>query len=91
LLADIKTDIVKLDMSLLRHIDHDKNRQAIVRGMLQVCRELAIVPIAEGIESYDELRVLQDLGVELFQGYYFARPAFQALAQLGLNIFEPQA
>lgn len=85
LLADIQTDIVKLDMDLLRHIDRDKNRQAIVRGMLQVCRDLAIVPIAEGIESYDELRVLQDLGIELFQGYYFARPAFQALAKLDLG------
>ncbi len=51
--------------------------------MLQICQELAIVPIAEGIESYEELSALQDLGVELFQGYYFARPAFQSLAKVG--------
>ncbi len=83
LLADIQTDIIKLDMALLRHIDREKQRQIIVKQVLQICQELAIVPIAEGIESYEELRTLEDLGVELFQGYYFARPAFQALAKVG--------
>ena len=36
--------------------------------------------LAEGIETYEELNTLGELGVELFQGYYFAKPAFQALA-----------
>lgn len=89
LLAEIQTDLVKLDMSLLRHIEQDKARQAIVKGMVQICHDLAIVPIAEGIESYAEFRLLQDLGVELFQGYYFARPAFQALAEVATHGINP--
>ena len=80
LLADVNTDLVKLDMALIRNIDKDKGRRAIARGIIQVCRELSMQVIAEGIETYEELDTLGELGVELFQGYYFARPAFQALA-----------
>lgn len=80
LLAEIQTDLVKLDMALIRNIDQDKGRRAIVRGIIQVCNDLAIRVIGEGIETRAELETLQGFGVELFQGYYFARPAFRALA-----------
>jgi len=79
LLADIRTDLLKLDMALIRDIDQDRVRQAIIRGILQVCRELDTAVIAEGVETPAELALLQSLGIELFQGYLFARPAFEAL------------
>ncbi len=82
LLSEFKTDLVKLDMKLLRNIDTDRNRQAIVKGIIQVCRDLSIEPIAEGIETYEELAVVRGLGVELVQGYYFAKPAFESLAEV---------
>lgn len=84
LLANIQTDLIKLDMALIRQVDQDKVRQAIVKGIVLVCRELSIEVIAEGIETYEELSVLKDFGIELFQGYYFARPAFRSLAKLSL-------
>lgn len=82
LLAEIPTDIVKLDMALIRQIDQDKVRQAIVRGVCQICKELSSTVIAEGVETYEEQAVLQSLGIELFQGFYFAKPAFQSLATI---------
>ncbi len=82
LLADFQTDLVKLDMGLIRHIDQNKGRQAIVKGIVQVCNDLEIKVIAEGIETYEELSVLQSFGIELYQGYYFAKPKFQGLATL---------
>lgn len=82
LLADIDADIIKLDMALIRGIDQDRRRQAIVRGTMVMCEELSTKVIAEGVETREEYLALQDLGVELFQGYYFARPAFRALAPL---------
>ena len=82
LLADFQPDIVKIDMGLIRNIHQDKGRQAIVKGILQVCRDLNITPIAEGVEIIEEIETLRDFGVELFQGYYYAKPAFEALAQL---------
>lgn len=82
LLAEIQTDLVKLDMALIRHIEKDRGRQAIVKGIMQVCNELSMRVIAEGIETYEELATLQGFGVQLCQGYYFAKPAFQALAMV---------
>lgn len=82
LLADLGTDFVKLDMGLIRQIDQDKTRRIICRGIVQVCRELGIEVIAEGIETRDELRCLEDLDVNLFQGYHFAKPSFESLASV---------
>lgn len=69
-------------MALIRDVDKNQSRRAIVRATLQMCRDLGIEPVAEGIERYEEMRVLQDLGVTLFQGYYFAKPAFHSLPSL---------
>jgi EAL domain-containing protein (putative c-di-GMP-specific phosphodiesterase class I) len=82
LLAEIQTDLIKLDMALIRNIDTDLRRQVIVKSVLAMCRELSIRVIAEGVEAAGEFAVLQDQGVELFQGYYFAKPAFRALADV---------
>ncbi len=87
LLAEIQTDIMKLDMALLRNIDTRKSSQIIVRGIVQVCAELGMAVVAEGIETHEEYAVLRDMGIDLFQGYYFARPAFQSLAQVPAEVF----
>jgi len=79
LLADFQPDIVKLDMALVRGIDANKPRRAIVAGVSTMCRELGIWVIAEGIETGDEMRCLRDLGIELMQGYWFGRPQFEAV------------
>ncbi len=82
LLADINVDLIKLDMALIRNIDRDKSRQAITRGIVQVCRDLSIQIIAEGVETLPELSFLESIGIEFFQGYYFAKPAFRSLANV---------
>jgi len=84
LLADFNADIVKLDMALVRDIDTSASRRAIVRGIIQVADEMSIRVIAEGIESVAEWQCLESLGVELFQGFLFARPAFEALADVDI-------
>jgi EAL domain-containing protein (putative c-di-GMP-specific phosphodiesterase class I) len=74
-------------MELTRGIDHNRARQAIVNGIVQACWSLEIELIAEGIETREELAALHDMGIYLFQGYYFARPAFQALATVPPELF----
>ncbi len=88
LLSEIQTDIIKLDMALIRRIDMDRVRQAIVKGILQVSHELSSTVIAEGVETYAEWQTLQALGIELFQGFYFAKPAFQALAAIQPSVYD---
>lgn len=82
LLAEFQPDIIKLDMALIRGIDQDLVRQAIVQGALSMCRTLDIEVIAEGVETTGELAVLQSLGIYLFQGYLFAHPGFELLPEI---------
>jgi EAL domain-containing protein (putative c-di-GMP-specific phosphodiesterase class I) len=79
LLAEFQPDIVKLDMALVRSIDTNLPRQAIIAGILGICRMLGVRVIAEGIETVAEMQTLRDLGVELMQGYLFAKPGFEEL------------
>ncbi len=87
LLSEIQTDLIKLDMALIRNIDSDKTRQTIIKCILSMCKELSITVIAEGVETYGELCTLQSFGIELFQGYYFARPAFESLAAIPPSVY----
>jgi len=82
LLAEFQPDIIKLDMGMVRDIDQDPVRQAIVRGILGVCQALGIDVVAEGIESQEELNLLKSMGVFLFQGYLFAKPGFEHLPEI---------
>jgi blue light- and temperature-responsive anti-repressor len=79
LLAEFQPDEVKLDMHLVRDIESKGPRQAIVRAVMQVCEDLGIDVIAEGVESDAEYRWFKRAGVKLFQGYLFCRPTFEAL------------
>ncbi|WP_370322600.1 EAL domain-containing protein [Oricola sp.] len=85
LLADFQPDLIKLDMHLVRDIHTSRARQAIVAGLANICRELDIVLLAEGVECEDEFLVLKAAGIGLFQGYWFARPAFEALPAVSLE------
>ena len=78
LLTDFQPDQIKLDMKLVRGIEHHGPRQAIVRAIDQVCRDLGIDVIAEGVETVEEYAWLANEGVRLFQGYLFAKPAFES-------------
>lgn len=82
LLAEFQPDIIKLDMELVRHIDTNPVRQAIVSGILGVCNNLGIGVVAEGVETPGELQHLRKAGVSLFQGYLLARPAYESLPEI---------
>lgn len=79
ILADFQPEQIKLDRALIRGIQNRGSRQPIVRAIVQVCRDLGIQLIAEGTESEGEYQWLQDQGIEFFQGYLFAHPAFESL------------
>ena len=86
LLADFQTNIVKFDMGLIRNIDKDRTRQSIIKNCLNMFHDLNITPLAEGIETKGEFSCLQDLGVELMQGYFFAKPEFESLPSVDFGI-----
>ncbi|MBD1581851.1 EAL domain-containing protein [Pseudoalteromonas sp. S16_S37] len=79
LLADFQTNIIKLDMALIRDIHLDPVRQSIVGHCLNMFKELNITALAEGIEMVEEYQWLKTAGVTLMQGYLFAKPGFESL------------
>lgn len=79
LLARFQTDIIKLDMELIRGIATSRPRQLIVEALVRMADGLGITIIAEGIETAAEYTTLRTLGVRYMQGYLFARPALGAL------------
>lgn len=79
LLADLQTDIIKLDMQLIRNIGSSSARKTIVTHCLNMFEEMNIIPLAEGIETYEEYVWLRNAGIELMQGYLFAKPGFESL------------
>lgn len=82
LLASFQPDIIKIDMELVRGVDADPVRRSIVGNIVNICRDLGIAALAEGIETEGEARTLGELGVTLLQGYWFAKPAFEALPEI---------
>ena len=87
LLADFQPDLIKIDMDLIRNVDVNRPRQAIVRSLVQLCKDMNIQVIAEGIETPGERDFLVDAGIRLMQGYLFAKPAFRAIAPLDYSAF----
>lgn len=81
LLSRFQPDVVKLDMALVRCLDIDRVKRTIVSHLVRMAADLDVTVVAEGIETVAEYEALVDLGVTLFQGYLFARPAFEALAK----------
>jgi len=74
LISDISPNYIKLDMKLIRDIDSDNLKYALVKGMVELSKTSNISMIAEGIETYNELETLVKLGVQFGQGYYLQRP-----------------
>lgn len=82
LLADFQPDLIKIDMGLVRNLDTDRPRQNIVRNLVRLCEDMHIQVIGEGVETAGERDALRDAGVYLMQGYFFAKPAFRAVASV---------
>jgi PAS domain S-box-containing protein len=79
-ILELRPDFVKLDIFMVRDIDTNPARQAMVAGMCHFAAQSGTIIIAEGIETQGEAEVLRTLGAELGrggmlgQGYYFAKP-----------------
>ena len=73
-LLTLNPHYVKVDVTIVRGIDVNENKQQIVRNIVQYAHERDMKIIAEGIETGAEMKKLLELNVDLLQGYYLARP-----------------
>lgn len=88
LLTDLRPDTLKIDRALVMGCDTDRRRQAVLRGIATLADSLSVGIVAEGVETRDESRFLAALGMPVQQGFYFARPAFEALATIAPERFD---
>ncbi len=70
----LQPDIIKLDISLTRHVDSDRARRALAKALITFAEEIEISIVAEGIETEAEMETLKALGVTYGQGYFLGRP-----------------
>lgn len=73
--ARVEPEFVKLDGSLIRNMDTSQTQRRIVKSVVAMAREMGIEVVAEAIETLAERRVLTGMGLDLMQGYFFARPS----------------
>ena len=77
ILLHLRPDVVKVDISIVKRIQEDPNRQIILKNLLEFSKQNNICVLAEGIGTAEELEFLINCGVSLFQGYYIARPQME--------------
>lgn len=70
----MQPDYVKIDMSIVRDIHKDKDRQSLVVSTVNYAKPRGIRVIAEGVENTQEMCTLISLGVDYLQGFYIAKP-----------------
>ncbi|MCY0386558.1 EAL domain-containing protein [Robbsia sp. Bb-Pol-6] len=86
-------DKIKIDRSFVTNIEAGQHGRAIVRSIANLCVNLNVACVVEGVETQAQLGILRSLGCDLMQGYFFQRPvsADQALGLLenGIAAFAP--
>jgi EAL domain-containing protein (putative c-di-GMP-specific phosphodiesterase class I) len=67
-------DGVKIDKSFIKGLSEDTKDMALVQTIIDLCHTLGLEVLAEGIETPEQAALLREMGCDLGQGYYFARP-----------------
>jgi EAL domain-containing protein (putative c-di-GMP-specific phosphodiesterase class I) len=72
--ALLEPEIVKLDMTLVRDVHQSATKRKLIRSMAELCKDMGMLVVGEGVEIVEERDCLVELGCDLLQGYFFAKP-----------------
>ena len=91
-LKRLPVDVLKIDRSFVAGLGSDAGDRAIVSAVVNLARDLGLEVVAEGVETEGQLQILRELGCDMAQGYYFARPlsARSFSARLGQDPGRPR-
>lgn len=73
-LRHFPVDVIKIDRSFIRDMEHEKSSMAIVSAITAMGHSLDLQVLAEGVETDAQLNILKTLGCDLCQGFLFAKP-----------------
>ena len=74
MLKDINADILKIDMIFLQETKNIERSTTILKNIISMSKELGMPVITEGVETKEQVNFLMDVGCDMFQGFYFAKP-----------------
>lgn len=74
LLKNIPIDIIKIDRSFFVNSSDEARSKTVLNSVISMARELGIGTVAEGVEIEEHIDLLTELGCDIVQGYYFAKP-----------------
>ena len=74
-LLELSPKYIKIDLSIIRGIDTDPDKQQIVANIVAYAHPRKMLIIAEGLETPEEIHKVLELDVDLLQGFCLARPA----------------
>jgi diguanylate cyclase (GGDEF)-like protein/PAS domain S-box-containing protein len=77
-LARFPIDVVKIDQSFVRGVDRDPVKAAIVSAVVALSKAIGCTTVVKGVETLPQLEELTNLGCDVGQGYFFARPVSAA-------------
>lgn len=73
-IAQVKPDIIKLDISLITNIHNDFYKRKVFKSLTRLAHDIGSLVVAEGVETEDETLTALQLGAGLVQGFYFCKP-----------------
>lgn len=73
-LKDLPLDVVKLDGEFFREADNVERGKTVIKDTINLAKDLNMKIVAEGIETREQVDFLSNLGCDLIQGFYFAKP-----------------
>ena len=74
MLKDIDVDMLKIDMEFLRKTENTDKNLVILESIITMSKKLGLQVLTEGVETQAQIESLEQLGCNLFQGYYFDKP-----------------
>ncbi len=74
MLKDFPVDVLKVDMIFLKKSAHQERSETILRSVIRLAKDLQLSVITEGVETAEQAEALREMGTDLYQGFYFARP-----------------
>lgn len=74
-LHQLEVDHLKIDGKYIRKILSSQRDVAMIKNLVNMCRDMHIKVVAEFVEDIDQLRLLRELGVDYGQGYLFGKPS----------------
>ena len=85
--AELLPEYIKIDPHFIQELQKDSLKLNLVRSIQGIANALHCNVIAEGVETEDEFKMINTLGISHAQGYYFAKPAVIPLARIDASLF----